>query len=138
MEERGAILMYKGLIGVVTSCLLMITTPTFADGVPPQTTGELYSACLPIAGRNSFNLSDMPLFNAGYCLGITHARSSEMGMNCWAEDKDHPLRAATLGVSPAALIQAFVNYARDNPQDWGMPMLGGLAQAFKLYFPCRL
>jgi Mn2+/Fe2+ NRAMP family transporter len=136
MEELGETLMYKGLIGAVSTCFILFTTPATANNEPPNTVGELYSACEPIAGRQSFTLSDMALFNAGYCMGVIHTKASEMGLNCIFQEESHPLRARTGGVSTAALIQAFVNYARDNPQEWEGYMFGGVAAAFKKYFPC--
>lgn len=103
---------------------------------PPRTTGEMYNACKPIAGTQSFSLQGVELFNAGYCLGMIVSVANELGMNCLLK-KDHTsFRADIYSVSRSALTQAFVNYARDNPQDWQNPPFSGLVAAFRHYFPC--
>mgnify|MGYP000489433604 len=76
---------------------------------PPRTTGEMYSACKPIAGSQSFSLQGVELFNAGYCLGMIVSVANELGMNCLLK-MDHPSsRADIYSVSRSALTQAFVN-----------------------------
>jgi hypothetical protein len=98
----------------------------------------MYNACKPVAGSKSFNLEGMALFKAGYCLGMVVAVAQELGMNCiFFKDKPFLPKAAVLSGSAAALTQAFVNYARDNPQDWQDLPSDGLSRAFQQYFPCK-
>jgi hypothetical protein len=37
--------------------LMLNATPAVANFNPPSTTGELYAACLPLEGKQNFNLS---------------------------------------------------------------------------------
>ena len=105
---------------------------------PPRTTGEMYNACKPIAGTQSFSLQGVELFNAGYCLGIIEAWQSNLGTNCLLGYEDNAWGQADVKfASPSALTQAFVNYARNNPQDWQTAHLVGLSRAFQQYFPCK-
>jgi len=105
---------------------------------PPSTTGELYAACLPLEGKQNFNLSGAALFNAGFCLGAIEARSMELRMRCMFEPHAMPMLRSRAADQPVpAQVQAFINYARNNPQEWGDPLLGGLAKAFSKYFPCE-
>ena len=127
------------LFSPLTAIILVLNaTPATASIDPPSTTGELYAACLPLEGKQNFSLSGAELFNAGFCLGSIHARASELTMRCMFEPDAPPgLRAWAESQSVAAQVQAFINYARNNPQEWEMPLLGGLATAFSKYFPCE-
>ena len=46
------------LFSPLTAIILMLNaTPAVANLNPPSTTGELYAACLPLEGKQNFNLS---------------------------------------------------------------------------------
>ena len=130
----------KLLSHVAAITLMLNATPAIASLDPPSTTGELYAACLPLEGKhNNVTLSGADLFNAGFCMGSIHARVSELGMRCIFEpNASDGVRSEAVDQSKAAQVQAFINYARNNPQEWGMPLLGGLAKAFTTYFPCKM
>ena len=137
-QMRGFILMKAKLFSPLTAIILMLNaTPAVANLDPPSTTGELYAACLPLEGKQNFNLSGAELFNAGYCLGAIHARAHELLMRCMFEPDAMPMLRSRAADQPVpAQVQAFINYARNNPQEWRDPSLGGLAKAFSKYFPC--
>ena len=118
--------------------LLFGATPAVANVASPSTTGELYAACLPLEGKQNLNLSGAELFNAGYCLGAIHARAHELLVRCVFEPDEMPMLRSRAADQPVpAQVQAFINYARNNPQEWGDPLLAGLAKAFFKYFPCE-
>ena len=125
------------LLALLVTFTGLSTTHARASDIP-QTTGEMYNACKPIAGSQSFNLQGKALFQAGYCLGMIEAVTKRLGMDC-IFDKDKPWvpKADVFYVRGPALTQAFVNYARDNPQEWENPPLGVLTRAFRQYFPCK-
>ena len=137
-QARGFILMKARLFSPLTAIILMLNaTPAVANLDPPSTTGELYAACLPLEGKQNFNLSGAELFNAGYCLGAIHFRAHELLMRCMFEPDAMPMLRSRAADQPVpAQVQAFINYARNNPQEWRDPSLGGLAKAFSKYFPC--
>ena len=101
-----------------------------------QTTGEMYDNC-----KAYIAISDEPrklvfddFYKAGTCIGAIHAMMVTMHFNC--EGGDGVRSNALTVTSPYALVQAFVNYARDNPQDWQDPSYYGIATAADEYFPC--
>ena len=125
------------LLALLVSFTGLSTTHARANDLP-QTTEDLYNACKPIAGNQSFTLQDMALFGAGYCLGMIEAWQSNLGTNCLFGYEDNVLRQADVKyASLSALTQAFVNYARNNPQDWQTAHVVGLSRAFQQYFPCK-
>ena len=122
---------------IAAMIFLFGATPAVANLNPPSTTGELYAACLTLEGKQNANLSGSELFNAGFCLGAIEARSMELRMRCMFEPDAMPMLRSRAADQPVpAQVQAFINYARNNPQEWGDPLLGGLAKAFFKYFPC--
>jgi len=128
------------LLSHVAAIILMFNaTPAIASLDPPRTTGELYAACLPLEGKQkNFSLSGPELFNAGFCLGSIHARAHELRWRCWFEpNASNDLRSNAADASVEAQVQAFINYARNNPQEWKVALVSGLAAAFTTYFPCE-
>lgn len=124
------------MVGLFLSFIGLSSAPVRADLVIPSTTGELYTACLKVEGNKSMYGEDM--FYGGYCLGIIEAHKSELERNCiFYKDDPYATKAAVSSASLTALVQAFVNYAKNNPQDWQMLHLGGLSRAFQQYFPCK-
>ena len=122
---------------IAAMIFLFGATPAVANLNPPSTTGELYAACLTLEGKQNANLSGSELFNAGFCLGAIEARSMELRMRCMFEPDAMPMLRSRAADQPVpAQVQVFINYARNNPQEWRDPSLGGLAKAFSKYFPC--
>lgn len=125
------------LLALLVSFIGLSTTPVRANTLP-QTTGDFYNACKPVAGTQSFTLQGQALFRAGYCLGMIEALQFNLGTNCLFGYEDKILRQADVKYrSLSALAQAFVNYARDNPQDWQLTGVAGMTKAFEEYFPCK-
>jgi hypothetical protein len=124
------------VLAIAGMAFSFVATKANAELKIPSTIGELYTACLKVEGNKSMYGEDM--FYGGYCLGVIQGWHWDLAMNCILE-RDNPLRskAAVHGVSLIALTQAFINYAKDNPQDWNDLAFGGLTLAFKKYFPCK-
>ena len=122
-------------VAIAGMALSVVTTKANAGVTIPSTTGELYTACLKVEGNKT--MYDEDLFYGGYCMGVIQGWRWDLAMNCMFEPAN-PLisRADVRDVSLLALAQAFINYAKENPQDWDMPHLGGLTKAFEKYFPC--
>ncbi len=73
------------------------------------------------------------------CLGVIIGVSSVMSANCGIAQGEGGLRtlAANVGgVSTGAMLQVFKNWARDNPQSWGIPGSFGAMLAINSAFPC--
>ena len=103
---------------------------------PLQNTGEMYDNCkayLAISdGIRKLGVDD--IYKAGRCGGYIEAMMVTLHFNCTRGDS---VRSNALTVtSPNALVQAFVNYARDNPQEWQDPSYFGIGRAAAEYFPC--
>ena len=103
---------------------------------PLQNTGEMYDDCkayLAISDK-TIKLGIDDYYRAGRCGGAIQAMMVAMHFNC---KRGVSVRSNALTVtSPAALAQAFVNYARDNPQEWQDPSYFGIGRAAAEYFPC--
>ena len=106
---------------------------------PLQNTGAMYDNCkayLAISEKNIklgiLGVDD--IYKAGRCGGYIEAMMVTLHFNCTRGDS---VRSNALTVtSPTALVQAFVNYARDNPQEWQDPSYFGIGRAAAEYFPC--
>ena len=86
------------LLSRVAAIILMLNaTPAIANLDPPRTTGELYAACLPLEGKQSFTLSGDDLFNAGFCLASIHAKAMEHQMRCLVEPDALPFLRSSAG-----------------------------------------
>ena len=100
--------------------------------------GTLYSACKPIAGQTSINLADAELFLAGLCLGTVTAIQHQTTFNClFGTFNSSDRRADASEASYTAAVQAFVNYAKDRPQEWNKLGSDVVADALAEYFPCK-
>lgn len=79
-------------------------------------------------------------FESGICLGMVEGVAGVMSSNCYAFRKgrlSNPKLAADLGgVSFGAMKQTFINWAEDNPQEWGRLGPVGMIIAFGQTFPC--
>ena len=116
--------------------LSFVATKATAEVTIPDTTGDLYTACLKVEGNKFMDGEDM--FYGGYCMGVITAWRWNLAMNCVFEaDNPFASKADVRDASLMALAQAFINYAKDNPQDWDKSQIGGLTLAFEKYFPCE-
>ena len=75
------------------------------------------------------------------CAGLISGVGSVLDFNCGysAEGYNMPetLMADVDRVTNGALIQAFKNWARDNPENWGDTDLHGMVFAISSKFPCK-
>jgi hypothetical protein len=76
---------------------------------------------------------------ANFCLGMTDGVARIMTLNCFSV-KDGAKPEAYLSADPPpstrAAVQAFLNWAKENPQEWGEEFNVGLMQSMYLTFPC--
>lgn len=63
-----------------------------------------------------------------------------MGENCTSKQSGYdpvPTLSALPPTSNRAARQAFINYMKDNPSDWGLPWHVAVARAISAEFPCE-
>jgi hypothetical protein len=101
---------------------------------PLPNTGEMYDNCKAFMALREA-VSDMEILKAGRCMGAIEAMYITMHLNC-ENGVGFPSSNALNVTSPNALAQAFVNYARDNPQEWQDLGYFGIGRAAEEYFPC--
>lgn len=117
----------------ILALVLLLALGSKASAVTVQ---ELLPECRQI-------ISDGPVtdyFAAGRCLGLIAGTSQVMAFNCSERQNGvgiNPRLAAVLPPSHGAGAQAFVNWATDNPQAWGMDGTLGVMSALAATFPCE-
>lgn len=78
--------------------------------------------------------------DSGYCTGYVAGIAAMMTGNCSAMRAGYGgapgFAAAVESHTYGAMVQAFRNWARDNPQDWGLPAVNGIIKAMVATFPC--
>ena len=82
---------------------------------------------------------DTPSIRAALCVGTAGGVFSVMNTNCelTRQGYDVPEFLTAEGMpTRLAGAQAFVNYARDNPDIWGMSFYLGMIEAISDSFPC--
>lgn len=122
---------------VLTIIALGMVVPAAATA---QSIGDMLPSCeaaLALADRtNRSNVDEDSVF----CLGIAEGVMTTMWFNC-----EHlrsglfspsPILSASFPPSRYAAVQAFVNWARENPHEWGYSAAAGMANALALGFPC--
>ena len=126
----------QALLGL-TSSLIWIAAAQAQDNVTWQTTGEAYLGCKKFEAiqDGKQGLNDLDFFNAGICLGKIEAMMVALYFNCERGVIGTRSNALTTSTS-VAVRQAFLNYARDNPQTWEEPSYLGMSKAMAEYFPC--
>ncbi|WP_417699852.1 Rap1a/Tai family immunity protein [Pseudophaeobacter sp.] len=110
---------------------LLAASPSMSAAL---STGEAYNACQLAAAQNWERGS------SSLCLGLIIGVSGMAMMNCQtARSGAAPsdILSAEGGHSYAATTQAFLNWARDNPQNWEWPAANGVAVALSRTFPCK-
>ena len=126
----------QALLGLTLS-LIWVAAAQAQDNLTWQTTGDAY------LGRKKFEaiqdgkqgLNDLDSFNAGLCLGKIEAMMVGLHFNCEGGGIGYASNALETSTS-IAVRQAFLNYARDNPQTWEEPSYLGMSKAMAEYFPC--
>lgn len=76
---------------------------------------------------------------AFYCLGMVAGAHEVLRLNCNSvEYESNPTPSLRSGPIPTigAGAQAFVNWARDHPQNWSTPQVWGMTMALTEAFPC--
>lgn len=130
------ILMAVAISGVLISFMPSTVQAQDPSG-PLQNTGEMYDNCksLDAVRDETRKLGVDDYFKAGRCMGAIEAILVALHFNC---KHGVSVRSKALAeASPFAFQQAFMNYARDNPQEWETPSYFGLGQAAEEYFPCK-
>lgn len=76
----------------------------------------------------------------GVCVGMVMGVSSVMVANCGSHRNGNGNLSSSAadpkGTSYEAMIQAFQNWARDNPQEWDKPAFFGVVVTLRGLFPC--
>lgn len=78
-------------------------------------------------------------YDAGFCLGVISGVGSMLSINCEAIRRGlsgPDLPASSPASTVGAATQAFINWARDNPQKWGEDHTTGAILALLEAFPC--
>lgn len=82
-------------------------------------------------------------YEAYFCMGQAIGAGGITYLNCQSSRSEtapalpHPRLSSNLvNVSNAAKVQAFVNWARANPQHWGLSAEFGISFALSDTFPC--
>ena len=108
------------------------------SSTPWENTGKMYENCKTLMAltdktRKGSGLGVQDYFKAGRCMGAIETMYITMHLNC-INGVGFPSSAEIASLS--ALTQAFVNYARDNPQEWQDASPFGIGRAAAEYFPC--
>jgi len=75
---------------------------------------------------------------SGICMGVADGVMSTLKLNCGSVGRGYnPLIKAEIPPSIGSAVQAFVNWAERNPQDWGQMFAVGMASALIETFPCE-
>ncbi len=115
---------------LVSLLLALFIAPSPSHAVEDRTVQTLLENCE----------SNEAIENA-LCAGLISGVGSVLDFNCGysAEGYNIPdyLMADIDGVTNGALIQAFKNWARDNPQTWKYSEIAGVVFAINSTFPCK-
>lgn len=112
---------------ILATVLALTTLPVTARAEITNDVQEMLGYCEEEKGSN---------FLSGLCLGRLQGITTVMNYNCQNGGPPH-LSANTDGVSFGAFQQAFLNWARDNPQQWSIPWSHGLMVSIGETFPCK-
>ena len=121
---------FLALAFVIAAPLLFLAAPVSAQ----QTIEDLIPACEAAADE-----SYIVRRPAGYCVGFISGVWFMMNVNCINADYRHAipqgLQAGNVS-SWRAMVQAFLNWAEDHPEEWGEPVLVGVYTSLSSTFPC--
>ncbi len=124
--------------------LTSVPTPSFAgaDNIS-GTVQDLYQKCT--------NTSPKQLFDEASCMGYVAGIGDLLGYygTVWSRHKSNDdelskarrviLRTAAICGNPTygAMEQAFLNWAKNNPEKWNWSQAGGVASALRERWPCK-
>ena len=77
---------------------------------------------------------------ATYCLGLVSGIGWILRLNCDSREvgwKPNPMLSAGGAPTLGAAKQAFMNWARANPQEWSTDAVAGVVLALREAFPCQ-
>lgn len=117
-------------LGAVLLCNVNIAT---AQNIPPNaiTVSDMLSHC-------EESLSGEQHAIHGYCMGNIMGIGAMMTINCVQSIDGLPrhLKMSSLPATNAG-VQAFVNWARNNPAQWGDLFIVGIMRALSETWPCE-
>ena len=126
----------KGLFAAVAVVAAMVGSDASASDWNPET-GAVYTACKLVEGKTNFTLYGQDLFLAGQCMGSVMSVAHLVAWQCAFGSSNYGnYRANLTNASPLAMVQAFINYAKERPQDWDNLAAISIAEALENYFPC--
>ena len=98
---------------------------------------RLLFACEAAATPRSINSAD-DQYEAALCMGSVRGVGVMLAYNCSSKEEGYlPLYQADVPPSLGAAIQAYVNWARENPDMWGEQSQDGIILALMETFPCN-
>ena len=99
----------------------------------PLTVGEMLPHCEGALGDGPHHTMN------GYCTGTIYGMGVVMTINCQERRGDGAPRFMTMQTFPSAGAgtQAFVNWARNNPNEWQSRFSWGIANALSETWPCQ-
>jgi hypothetical protein len=132
----------------VRYCMLMmplaigLATPDTGVGQTLDTMQDGLRACeAALSFVDGEAVSEADMLGVIECSASARALSFLMEGNCDSaqvgDASPHPSLTAGHAPSTHAVIQAFVNLARDTPSLWGESFLGGMMLAIHNEFPCE-
>lgn len=112
----------------------------FAGGVSSQEVQEEYNAETMLSFCEGTFESENQDIQSLVCTFRIQGVLTIMGENCASKQAGYdpvPDLSALPPASNRAARQAFINYMKDNPADWGLPWHVALARAISAEFPCE-
>lgn len=117
------------------------------------TVGDAVRACQGFGDLEGFSGDTRDAFDLGMCRGVAEGVRWLMRSNCgvWQagqsfielgllEDGDHAINYVDRADAPhdaGAALQAFRNWAEENPQHWGESFVWGMIQGLSEGMPCE-
>ena len=121
---------------------IMLSVALISHCVPAanaQTVQEMLPACTAATTMDRYTDHGTTEIEVGFCLGLMLGTMQLMSFNCSAIESGFstpPLLRAEMPPTSAAAAQAFVTWAKENPQAWGDVFVSGAINALREAFPC--
>lgn len=119
---------------------VVIGTPVGAQTVGQWSVQAVLRSCEAASRLEAGEtLSDAEIATAVRCVAFIRGVGGVLAYNCSSREEGYfPLYAAEQPPSLGAAIQAYVNWARSNPEFWGEDAQDGAILALMETFPCSM
>jgi hypothetical protein len=118
------------ILGAIVTVAIWAVSPASADDPHVPNVQELYNNC-KITAR-----SDERIFCTGYISAVAEQLRFSAGYKTLHPDVPWPFVMCDPPTS-AVMVQAFVNWAEQNPQEWTTPRVIGVMIALAKNWPCK-